>query len=284
MKLFPGKKALKQAGLKPVQLLDEPSKRLLLERYAQKNFSELDYATVRDFCDSADSLPQICYLNGDLKNVQRPWTVKAVLGSVPLGGKLLEIGGGIPLVAGMLTESGYQTTLIDPYEGAGSGPTEYEAYVQQFPNVKLVKSYFNVDSNEFAESSFDCIFSVSVLEHIPQEEIKEVFDGIRKFLKPGGLSIHCIDVVIQGAGTQAHEDSLREIFYRQKQLQLPNCLRSDTDEQCNQMLMALKDDLETFYLSATGHHLWRSGTSYDDFPFRKVVSVQTCIPHVPSNS
>jgi hypothetical protein len=42
------------------------------------------------------------------------------------------------------------------------------------------------------------------------------------------------------------------------------------------LLIQLKDDLETFYLSATGHHLWRGGKLYEDFPFRKVVSIQTC--------
>nr|WP_277881227.1 class I SAM-dependent methyltransferase [Leptolyngbya sp. FACHB-321] len=225
-------------------------------------------------------MPQVCYLNGDLKNVQRPWTIKAVLGAVPLGGKLLEIGGGIPLVAGMLAELGYDVTLVDPYEGMGNGPTEYEAYAQQFPNVNLVRSYFNADLVGYAESSFDCIYSVSVLEHIPQQGIKEVFDGIHKFLKPGGFSIHCIDLVVQGNGTQYDEDIFREIFYRQKRLQEFECLRSDTDKQCDETLMTLKDDLETFYLSATGHHLWRCGQSYDDFPFRKVASLQTCIPYI----
>ena len=266
------------AVIQPVRLLDEYTKHLLIERYTQKQFSGLDYATVKDFCDSADRLPQICYLDGDLKNVQRPWTVKAILGTVPLGSKLLEIGGGLPLVAGMLTELDYQVTLVDAYEGMGNGPTEYETYVQQFPDVKLVKSYFGSDLSGYDESSFDCIYSISVLEHIPQQGIKEIYEGIRKFLKPGGLSIHCIDVVIQGNGTQGHEDTLREIFYYQKQLQETHCLRSDTDEQCNTMLRALKDDLETFYLSPTGHHLWRCGQSYDTFPFRKVVSIQTCIP------
>jgi SAM-dependent methyltransferase len=286
MKLFPGMKIMKQAqsSLKRVKLLDEASKKFLIERYTHKKFLELDYATVRDFCDSVDFLPQICYLNGDLKNVQRPWTFKAVLGTVPLGGRLLEIGGGLPLVAGMLAELDYQVTLVDPYEGAGNGPTEYETYSQQFPHVKLVKSSFDSTLSGYDKSSFDCIYSISVLEHISQEGIEEVFDGIRKFLKPGGLSIHCVDVVIQGDGTQSHENSFREIFYKQKQLQEPNCLRSDADEQCNSMLIALKDDLETFYLSATGHHLWRCGKSYDEFPFRKVVSVQTCVTYVPSDS
>jgi len=268
-----------QAVVEPVHLLDEVSKRLLTERYTQKNFPPLDYATVRDFCDSADHLPQICYLNGDLKNVQRPWTLKAVLGSVPVGGKLLEIGGGLPLVAGMLAELGYQVTLVDPYEGLGNGPTEYEIYAQQFPHVTLIKNLFDATLSGYEEASFDCIYSISVLEHVPQQGIKGIYEGIRKFLKPSGMSIHCIDVVVQGDGTQSHEASLKEIMYYQKQLLQSDCSRSDIEEQCNKMLVTLKDDLETFYLSATGHHLWRGGQLYDQFPFRKVVSAQTCVPY-----
>lgn len=261
--------------LKPVQLLNEPSGNFIRERYSQYKIPDLAYATVRDFCDSADHLPQICYLNGDLKNVQRPWTVKAILGQVPSGSKLLEIGAGVPLVAGMLAELGYRVTVVDPYEGAGNGPIEYANYVQQFPNVNIVKSLFGVGLQGIDEFSLDCIYSVSVLEHIPQEEIEHLYKAIRKFLKPGGFSIHCVDHVIEGAGTQAHEDRLRVILHQQKQLAEPGCLPNDREY--DEMLIKLKDDLETFYLSALGHHLWRGGQSYDEFPFRKVVSIQTCV-------
>jgi hypothetical protein len=34
-------------------------------------------------------------------------------------------------------------------------------------------------------------------------------------------------------------------------------------------------DVETFYLSPQGHHHWRGGRPYEEFPFRKVVSLQT---------
>ena len=37
------------------------------------------YATVRDYCESVDLLPEITPTDGDLKNVQRPWALKAFL-------------------------------------------------------------------------------------------------------------------------------------------------------------------------------------------------------------
>ena len=49
------------------------------------------------------------------------------------------------------------------------------------------------------------------------------------------------------------------------------------EEMYDRLLQQLSEDLETFYLSAQGHHLWRGGMAYDDFPFRKTVSIQTCV-------
>ena len=51
--------------------------------------NSVGYATVRDYCDSLDLLPQITGRDGDLKNVQRPWAVKAVLAYVRPGGRVL---------------------------------------------------------------------------------------------------------------------------------------------------------------------------------------------------
>src|SRR4051794_19670161 len=56
------------------------------------------YATVRDYCESVDHLPQVTPLDGDLKNVQRPWAIKAILANLPPPARLLEIGGGEPIV------------------------------------------------------------------------------------------------------------------------------------------------------------------------------------------
>lgn len=261
--------------MQTVKLTDEATRKAITQNYRGKGaFPFLNYATVEDFCDSADYLPQICHLDGDLKNVQRPWALKAVLAKLPAGGKLLEIGGGIPLVACMLAELGYEVTIVDPYEGAGNGPTEYQNYQQLFPNVTLVKDLFGVNLKGIESGQFDGIYSISVLEHISSEGIKDVFAGIKKFLRPGGFSMHCVDNVIQGSGAQFHEDTVKLVLQEQKRLIHPNELLEDDYEK---VLVQLKEDLETYYLSALGHHQWRCGSSYKDFPFRKVVSIQTCV-------
>src|SRR5204862_5748300 len=144
----------------------------------------LSYDTVRDYCESVDDLPQIAPTDGDLKNVQQPWTVKTIVGCTPRPARLLEIGGGEPIVSGFLSELGYDVTLVDPYDGFGNGPTDYERYAEQFPHVKIIREYFRPGVRPLHEKSFDAIFSISVLEHMSPEGLASCFDGIAQFLPP----------------------------------------------------------------------------------------------------
>ena len=230
------------------------------------------YATVRDYCDSLDQMPQITGKDGDLKNVQRPWAVKAVLGSVRPPARVLEIGGGEPVVSGMLSELGYDVTLVDPYDGFGNGPTDYERYTALFPHVKIVRDYFSRDMHGFAAASYDVIFSVSVLEHIPLEPLRSCFDAIKEALAPGGKSIHCFDYVLQGLGQEHALENARQIFSQQSRV---GSEAAADEGLLPRLIEDLKADVETFFLSPQGHHHWRGGQAYDQFPFRKVVSLQT---------
>jgi 2-polyprenyl-3-methyl-5-hydroxy-6-metoxy-1,4-benzoquinol methylase len=243
----------------------------VLEKFRQRGCPYgSSYATVRDYCESVDILPQIAPTDGDLKNVQRPWAVKTIIGCTQPPARLLEIGGGEPIVSGFLAELGYDVTLADPYEGSGNGPIEYERYVALFPHVKIVREYFRPGLSQFAPHSFDCIFSVSVLEHIPAESLARCFDAIAEFLAPGGSSIHCFDFILQGKGALDKRPRAERILAEQARL---------TGKPAPVTLPSLMDrlgaDVETFYLSPQGHHHWRSGRSYEEFPFRRVVSLQT---------
>jgi SAM-dependent methyltransferase len=228
------------------------------------------YATVRDYCESADLLPDISPTDGDLKNVQRPWAVKTVLACVPPPARLLEIGGGEPIVSGLLAELGYDVTLVDPYDGFGNGPTDYQRYVKHFPQVKILPEYFRPGLSALASKSFDAIFSVSVLEHIPAESIPPCFQAMEEFLRPGGASIHCFDFILQGRGEADDPPMAKGILAEQSRL-----AGAPAPEPLEALLERLKADVETFYLSPQGHHNWRGGRPYEEFPFRKVVSLQT---------
>jgi hypothetical protein len=256
---------------RPLRFLNNPAAAAAIaERFSKAGRGlGISYATVRDYCESLDELPQITALDGDLKNVQRPWAVKAVLAHAPPPARLLEIGGGEPIVSGFLAELGYDVTLVDPYDGFGNGPTDYQRYVELFPQVKIVREYFRPGLNALPAGSFDAVFSISVLEHLPGNSLTSCFDAMAEFLSPSGVSIHCFDFILQGGG-DAHDlaNSQRILAEHQR------ITGQTAPEPFENLVERLKSDVETFFLSPQGHHHWRSGQPYEAFPFRKVASLQ----------
>jgi hypothetical protein len=231
---------------------------------------------VRDYCESLDELPQVGATDGDLKNVQRPWAIKALLANVPPPARLLEIGGGEPIVSGFLSELGYDVTLVDPYDGSGNGPTDYQRYVELFPHVRIVRECFRPGMETVEVGSFEAIFSVSVLEHLPPPSLTACFEAIAEFLSPRGASIHCFDFILQGLGDNHDLVNAQEILAKQQRLS------QGSAEPFEPLLERLRTDVETFFLSPQGHHHWRGGRPYLEFPFRKVVSLQTAVRRTPA--
>ncbi|MFZ1217803.1 MAG: methyltransferase domain-containing protein [Chthoniobacterales bacterium] len=263
----------------PLRLLSNPNAAAgIIARFSKSPCPPgTSYATVRDYCESLDELPQVTAIDGDLKNVQRPWAVKALLANVPPPGRLLEIGGGEPIISGFLAELGYDVTLVDPYDGFGNGPTDYQRYVELFPNVKIRREYFRPKMAGLAPGSFDAIFSVSVLEHLPPPALAACFEAIAEFLSPRGFSIHCFDFILQGVGDAHDLAQAQNILSEQQKLG-----GQPTAEPLAELVQRLRADVETFFLSPQGHHQWRGGQAYPEFPFRKVVSLQTIVSRSPT--
>ena len=234
----------------------------------------LSYGTVRDYCDSFDNLPALATANGDLKDCQRPWLLKAILSKVPAKGRLLEIGAGEPIVADLLQQLGHEVWIVDPYDGSGNGPTQYEQYRARYPDLKFVRAVFGDGLKELKDNSFDCIFSISVLEHVPCPALRSVFRGLRRYLNSDGSSIHAIDHVHRGNGAADHLANLRYMMdgfgFQQAEL--------------DHLLAAMSDDTETYYLSAESHNRWRAGVPYDQFPMRVCVSIQVVVEAARINS
>jgi SAM-dependent methyltransferase len=237
----------------------------LAGRYAEHNLADISYATVRDYVDSFENIKPLAEAQGDLKDVQRPWTLKAILARVPRGASVAEIGGGTPYVADLLARLGYEVWLVDPYDGSANGPTDYALYRRRCPGVRFVRSSFDDRLVAFGERSLGAIFSISVLEHLDEAALQRIFRGTQLFLAPDGVAIHAIDHVHRGRGDRDHLARLRGIV---------DGLGLSTSK-LEEQLARLTDDTETYYLSAESHNRWRGRQPYNEFPMRVCVGIQT---------
>lgn len=222
----------------------------------------VSYGTVRDFADSGDNMPGLAGANFDMKDMQRCWTVKAILGNVPAGGRLVEIGAGEPLVAGILSRLGYRVTVVDPYDGSGNGPREYEQFCRDYPDVEFVRDQFPPAAG--LDGDYACVYSVSVLEHVPPEALDAVTTASRELLAAEhGCSIHAFDLVLAGWGAEEHMTKLERIAAG---------LGIDKSD-LGAAIDSLREDPETYFVSAEAHNRWRGELPYEQYTMRRICSV-----------
>lgn len=222
----------------------------------------VSYGTVGDLADSADNLPGLAVSAFDMKDLQRCWTVKAVLGNVPRGARIVEIGAGEPLVAGTLSRLGYQVTVVDPYDGSGNGPRELKRFRAAYPDLRFVPELF--PPSEPLGEGIAAVYSISVLEHVPLDQIEAVVGGGRELVAAqGGCSIHAVDHVLAGWGAEEYREKLGRIVAA---LGLP-------EQQLTETVAAMTDDPETYLVSAEAHNRWRGDVPYDQYPMRRIGSV-----------
>lgn len=223
----------------------------------------ISYGTVRDYADSTENMIGLAAASADMKNIQRCWMVKAVLGAVEPGSRLLEIGAGEPLAAGLLSRLGYEVTIVDPYDGSGNGPREYAHFASAYPDLDFIRDQFPPGAG--LERPYDCVYSISVLEHVPIEAIDAVIAGARAAVaERDGIQIHAVDHVLAGWGADSHRAGLERIVAG---------LGLDAGELAR-AIEAMELDPETYLVSAEAHNQWRGQVPYDSYPMRRIGSVQ----------
>jgi hypothetical protein len=179
---------------------------------------------------------------------------------------VLEIGAGEPFVGDLLSRLGHEVWIVDPYDGTGNGPIEFEKYQRECPKLNFVKARFNDTLIGPPVGGLDAIYSISVLEHVPGELLAGVFAGHHRFLKPDGWSVHAVDHVLRGNGQKEHLQNLRRMASH----------LAPASTNLDDVLAASERDIETYFLSAESHNRWRGSVPYDQFPMRVCVSVHMC--------
>ena len=105
----------------------------------------------------------------------------------------MEIGGGTSIILDVLQHY-YECYNIDKLEGCGNGPLKSSETFK----YKLIRDYMGNFNESLPDNYFDCVFSISVMEHLPAEPkvTTNVYADINRVLKHGASSFHTIDVII----------------------------------------------------------------------------------------
>lgn len=105
--------------------------------------------------------------------------VKKFSSKIAAGGRVLDLGCGSGRALKLFAEKGFTTVGID----------FSDAMLQLAKKLVLGASLKKMDIRqlEFPDASFDGIWSCFSLLHIPKRDIRTVFSGLRRVLKPGGV-------------------------------------------------------------------------------------------------
>ncbi|HEU5396807.1 MAG TPA: methyltransferase domain-containing protein [Verrucomicrobiae bacterium] len=136
--------------------------------------------------------------NNSTRTFEYPWAFDA--GQLQPGMKVLEIGGGLSGFQFALGRFGCRVVNVDPGMAAhGVGwPCDQKT-------IRLMNARFGtdvelrnttVDRAELPDAAFDRAYSISVLEHLPADEIPGVMAHVYRCLIPGGLFILTVDLFL----------------------------------------------------------------------------------------
>lgn len=254
------RQSLVQAGLTQAQkfswskMAEIVSFALIKSTQTYFNWQDLTYSKKSHLAKFSrfDDYSNIDLKNCDLKAYQDLLIYTLITEHLSPGSKLLEIGGGDSRVIQALKQN-YECWNLDKLEGVGNGPTE----VTEHSGYHLVQDYIGNFNSELPENYFDCIFSISTLEHIPEDEThyQNISQDLNRLLKPGGWSFHCFDIILKFQAVWTN-DFLSYLFENQVTLH----------QQISFDIMQQDPDLYTMSELAYNRY-WRHLTkmSYEDF-------------------
>ena len=136
--------------------------------------------------------------NNDTRVFEYPWVFSRLKPKPGL--QYLEIGGGVSGMQFLLDHLGCRVTNVDPgrcARGKGWSVTEQKIAMLNrcFGTRVNLKNCF-IDEAGLKDEQYDCIYSVSTIEHIPDADIVTILQHARRVLKPDGLFIITLDLFL----------------------------------------------------------------------------------------
>lgn len=136
--------------------------------------------------------------NNDTRRWEYPWIAEMI--GDPSGKRILDIGGSLAGMQFVLASQGGLVTNLDP--GLGAAGLGWKVDHRSLDNmtaatgttVELIPKTF--EDADLPPSSFDIALSISTIEHIPETELRDLFDQIGAVLSPGGRFVMTIDLFL----------------------------------------------------------------------------------------
>ena len=136
--------------------------------------------------------------NNDTRYYEFPWAYHAV----PLspGMTALEIGGGLSGFQFVLAKQGLRVVNVDPgLDASGVGwrcdPASMARLNRAF-HTDVVLHNTTLQNADLADDSIDVAFSISAIEHIPEQELPSLMREVNRVLKPGGKAVLTVDLFL----------------------------------------------------------------------------------------
>jgi len=201
--------------------------------------------------------PELC----TLKEYQDLLIFAFISEHIPPGSKILDIGGGNSRILKFF-QNDYDCWNLDKFEGQGNGPLDT-------PNCsyQIVREYLGNFSPELEDHSFDFVFSISALEHVPDnpELHQNILKDLLRLLKPEAPSLHCFDCLLSNSEKSTNWTSgLLPYLYQNHPSSLPFIQLENLEQ---------REDIYGMN-QASYDRYWKKIVKKDYFEFGKVFSYQ----------
>lgn len=128
-------------------------------------------------------------IENNLKDIQDHYIIDRL--HALSGLRILEIGGADCRVLRNLAQDN-ECWNAEKFQGLGQGPRKRIETL----GVQILDTYIGEFSPELQDGYFDLVFSISVVEHVEDALIPSFFHDIARVLKPGGRTVHAIDLYV----------------------------------------------------------------------------------------
>jgi len=129
-------------------------------------------------------------------------------------------------------------------------PDRFARSMKMKPDQTFVDTLLGDNHAELEENAFDMTFSVSVMEHVPIENINGVCKDLYRVTRPGGVTVHSIDLhytMGKEQSTRWHEGLLAAGFEPEK----PDEVSTDVDLIMGDRGALMLEPLDVQYLTYT---------------------------------